>query len=113
MHVKFGETIDGNGGTHSLEFTMANFRGVGITLTGGTVNYVAKNGFSLVINDPGGLENEAFETTQQMSDRMVGQGEDHTLTDDDFMVHMVVHLTVNGNGVPTSLFLRESKTECR
>lgn len=102
IHVTNHMTIDSGGGTHLK--THINFQNVSGTGIPSGRNYTFRTTRNEVINDNDGPQSEATIVTTA---RIISQGSAL-----NYFMHMVFHVTVNGNGQTTST-VTESRIECR
>jgi len=98
LHVIIAEEMDSNGGVHlKSHFQPQGISGVGL-LTG--VKYQATGVTQEHTNIHSSL---AFEETFVNNFRIIGQGPDNNL-----LVHITIHVTVDANGVVTADVLNSS-----
>ena len=102
MHVTNTLTTDSNGGTHLK--THVNYQNVSGTGTPSGLNYNVRTTSSETTNDNDGQQSEA---TIISTVRLISQG-----SAPNYFLHLVFHVTVNGNGETTST-VTESRIECR
>jgi hypothetical protein len=100
LHVLFCTTLDGNGGFH----TKYHFQPQGVSGTGQTTGdkYQATGVTQREFNGKVGSE-----FTFVNNFRIIGQGPGN-----NFLVHQLVHVTVNANGEVTA-FVDNSSIECK
>ncbi len=101
LHVLITLTIDANGGVHTkAHFQPQGASGTGLT-TGDTYRAVGVTQQTLNINS-GGLP---LTFTAVNNFRLIGPG-----TDNNLQVHQVTHVTINENGVVSSLVIQNNVT---
>ncbi len=102
MHVTSHYTTDSSGGTHLK--THVNYQNVSGTGTPSGLSYNVRTTRNETINDNDGAQSEA---TIIQSIKLISQG-----SAPNYFLHLVFHVTVNGNGQTTST-VTESRIECR
>lgn len=102
MHVTNSYTTDSGGGTHLK--THVNYQNVSGTGTPSGLNYNVRTTTNETTNDNNGPQSE---TTIITTIKLISQG-----SAPNYFLHLVFHVTVNGNGNTTST-VTESRIECR
>ena len=102
LHLVSSVTLDASGGTH-VEF-QANFQGVsGVGLATGDRYQLNGERLHTSFNTSGA---PPFEMTITSNAHLIGQGPDN-----NFLLHFLVHTTVNANGAVTAA-IDELRVEC-